>query len=115
MPDALQPVLVYDRIDANMRSLVVTRGLLELLDHRELEAVIAHELSHIGNLDIQLTTALAALVTVAISPFSLCAALPPCTASSRLTRRSTNASSSSRAWEAGLDVRLSRRPCRRTG
>jgi heat shock protein HtpX len=43
-------------------SLVVTRGLLGLLDRRELEGVIAHELSHIGNHDIGLSTRLAAVV-----------------------------------------------------
>jgi heat shock protein HtpX len=43
-------------------SLVVTRGLLGLLDRRELEGVIAHELSHIGNHDIGLSTTLAAVV-----------------------------------------------------
>jgi heat shock protein HtpX len=49
-------------------SLIVTRGLLRLLDRRELEGVIAHELSHIGNHDIRLTTTLAALVGVATLP-----------------------------------------------
>jgi heat shock protein HtpX len=43
-------------------SLVVTRGLLALLDRRELEGVVAHELSHIGNHDIRLTTTLTAVV-----------------------------------------------------
>jgi heat shock protein HtpX len=43
-------------------SLVVTRGLLGLLDRRELEGVIAHELSHIGNHDIGFSMTLAALV-----------------------------------------------------
>jgi heat shock protein HtpX len=43
-------------------SLVVTRGLIELLNRPELEGVIAHELSHIGNQDIGFSTTLAALV-----------------------------------------------------
>jgi heat shock protein HtpX len=34
----------------------VTRGALKLLDRRELEGVLAHELSHIGNHDIRLNT-----------------------------------------------------------
>jgi heat shock protein HtpX len=34
----------------------VTRGTLKLLDRRELEGVLAHELSHIGNRDIRLNT-----------------------------------------------------------
>jgi heat shock protein HtpX len=44
-------------------ALVVTRGLMDLLDRRELEGVIAHELSHIGNHDICLNTLVAVLVT----------------------------------------------------
>ena len=43
-------------------SVIVTRGLLNLLDRRELEGVIAHELSHIGNHDIRLNTLVATLV-----------------------------------------------------
>ncbi len=37
-------------------SVAVTTGLLALLDHKELEGVIAHELSHIGNDDILVMT-----------------------------------------------------------
>lgn len=37
-------------------SLVVTTGLLEQLDRVELEGVVAHELAHIRNLDIQVGT-----------------------------------------------------------
>lgn len=40
----------------------VTRGLLDKLDHLELEGVIAHELSHIGNYDIRLMTIVVVLV-----------------------------------------------------
>lgn len=40
----------------------VTRGLLEKLDRSELEGVIAHELSHIGNKDILLSTIIVVLV-----------------------------------------------------
>ncbi len=39
-----------------------TRGLLDKLDKRELEAVMAHEMSHIGNLDIRLMTTIAVVV-----------------------------------------------------
>src|SRR5262249_47610665 len=49
-------------------SLVVTRGLLQLLDRRELAAVIAHELSHIGNRDTDLSLALSALVATMRMP-----------------------------------------------
>jgi heat shock protein HtpX len=60
--------------DAQHASLVVTRGLLTLLDRRELEGVVAHELSHIGNNDIRLSTVLAALVGTMTMPFRMCAA-----------------------------------------
>jgi len=42
----------------------VTYGLLEKLDRSELEGVIAHELSHIGNRDILLSTVVVVLVGV---------------------------------------------------
>lgn len=40
----------------------VTTGLLDILDRSELEGVIAHELSHIGNWDILLSTMAVVLV-----------------------------------------------------
>jgi heat shock protein HtpX len=47
--------------------LAVTKGLLEILDRSELEGVIAHELSHIGNRDMLLQTAVVILVgTIAL-------------------------------------------------
>lgn len=42
--------------------IVFTRGLLEMLDRSELEGVAAHELSHIGNRDILLSTVVVVLV-----------------------------------------------------
>lgn len=42
----------------------VTSGLLQKLDRSELEGVIAHELSHIGNRDILLSTVVVVLVGV---------------------------------------------------
>jgi heat shock protein HtpX len=50
-------------------SLVVTRGLLELLNRRELEGVIAHELSQIGNYDTRLSAIVAAGVGTLRLPF----------------------------------------------
>ena len=52
----------YGHYPANAR-LVVTRGLLEILDEDELEAVVAHEIGHIAHWDFIVMT-LAALVPV---------------------------------------------------
>lgn len=52
-------------------SLVVTRGLLELLDRRELEGVVAHELSQIGNYDTRLSAITAAGLGMLRLPFFL--------------------------------------------
>ena len=51
----------------------VTRGLLETLDRSELEGVVAHELSHIGNRDMLLQTVIVVLVgsIVLLSDFFL--------------------------------------------
>ena len=43
-------------------SIAVTRGLLQALDREELQGVIAHEMSHIRNLDTRVMTVVAALV-----------------------------------------------------
>ncbi|EMX5210305.1 zinc metalloprotease HtpX [Listeria monocytogenes] len=45
-------------------AVAVTRGLLNKLERYELEGVIAHEISHIRNYDIQLSTIAIALVAV---------------------------------------------------
>lgn len=44
-------------------TLVVTDGLLDTLDDRELEAVVAHELAHVKNHDATLMTAASSVVT----------------------------------------------------
>jgi heat shock protein HtpX len=52
-------------------ALVVTRGLLDLLHPRELHGVIAHELSHIANLDTRVGTTLAAVLATVRMPIAL--------------------------------------------
>jgi heat shock protein HtpX len=51
--------------DPKHASVAVTRGLLQKLDKLELEGVIAHELSHIGNYDIRVMTIVVVLVGLA--------------------------------------------------
>jgi heat shock protein HtpX len=46
-------------------SIAVTQGLIDTLDRQELEGVIAHEISHIRNRDVQFMTLVAVLVGVA--------------------------------------------------
>lgn len=48
--------------DARHAVVAVTEGLLEILDRSELEGVISHELSHIGNRDMLISTAAVVLV-----------------------------------------------------
>jgi len=48
--------------DKNHAVVAVTTGLLKILDKKELEGVVAHELSHIGNRDILLNTVVVVLV-----------------------------------------------------
>ena len=55
-------------IDPHRSTVAVTQGLLDLLDRRELEGVLAHELSHIGNRDTRLNTVLAAVGLVVRMP-----------------------------------------------
>lgn len=50
--------------DPNHSTIAVTSGLLERLNKVELEGVIAHEMSHIGNYDIRLMTIVVVLVGI---------------------------------------------------
>jgi heat shock protein HtpX len=61
IPDAVPNAFATGR-NAAHASVAVTAGLLEILDRSELEGVIAHELSHIGNNDILLQSMIAVLV-----------------------------------------------------
>jgi len=51
--------------DAPHASIAVTQGLLDTVNRDELQGVIAHELSHVRNLDIRLMTVIAAMVGAA--------------------------------------------------
>jgi heat shock protein HtpX len=48
--------------DAASASIAVTEGLLAALSRDELQAVVAHEMAHVRNLDVRLMTLLAAMV-----------------------------------------------------
>jgi heat shock protein HtpX len=48
--------------DPKHASVAITTGLLEKLDREELQGVIGHELSHVGNLDIRFTLLVGVLV-----------------------------------------------------
>lgn len=50
--------------DPKHAAIAVTTGLLDRLDKTELEGVIAHELSHVGNYDIRVMTMVVVLVGV---------------------------------------------------
>src|SRR5437870_8050800 len=55
--------------DPQHASIAMTRGLLDKLDRTELEGVIAHELSHVGNRDIRVML----LVTILVGTVALLA------------------------------------------
>ena len=46
-------------------AVTVTTGLVEMMDRRELQSVIAHEMSHIKNLDVRLLLILSTLIGLA--------------------------------------------------
>src|SRR6185295_1998191 len=48
--------------DPKHASVTATRGLLDKLEYAELEGVIAHEMSHVGNYDIRVMTITVVLV-----------------------------------------------------
>jgi len=60
IPDA-DPNAFATGMDPKRASIAVTKGLLEKLNREELQGVVAHEMSHVRNLDIQVMTTIAAL------------------------------------------------------
>jgi heat shock protein HtpX len=60
--DDLAPNAFATGRDKNHAVVAVTTGLLAALDRTELEGVIAHELSHIGNKDMLLSTVVVVMV-----------------------------------------------------
>jgi len=63
IPEAMPNAFATGR-DPKHASVAVTAGLLERLDKNEIEGVIAHEMSHVGNYDIRLMTITAVLVGI---------------------------------------------------
>ncbi|MBU3934974.1 M48 family metallopeptidase [Patescibacteria group bacterium] len=64
--DSNQPNAFATGRDKNHAVVAVTKGLLEKLERTELEGVIAHELSHIGNRDMLLQTIIVVLVGMVV-------------------------------------------------
>jgi heat shock protein HtpX len=69
--ESTEPNAFTTGCDPEHASLVINRGLLHLLDERELAAVVAHELSHIGNHDTDFSTILAALIETVRFPLNV--------------------------------------------
>lgn len=64
--DEAQPNAFATGRDKNHAAIAITRGLLERLEKPELEGVISHELSHIGNRDTLLETVVVVLVGIIV-------------------------------------------------
>ena len=60
----MQPNAFATGRDKNHAIICVTQGILQRLDKSELQGVLAHELSHIGNKDMLLSTVVAVLAGV---------------------------------------------------
>lgn len=64
--DSAQPNAFATGRSPKKAAVAVTTGILELLDHRELEGVLAHELAHVKNRDVLIAT-IAATIAAALS------------------------------------------------
>ncbi|MFA6042881.1 MAG: M48 family metallopeptidase [Patescibacteria group bacterium] len=63
IPDEMINAFATGR-DPQHASIAVTAGAIEKLENEELEGVLAHELSHVGNYDIRFMTLVAVLVGI---------------------------------------------------
>jgi len=69
--DSATPNAFAAGLDPHRSAVAVTGGLLALLDRREMEGVLAHELSHIGNRDTRLNTIVASIALFLRLPYLL--------------------------------------------
>ena len=51
--------------DPNHAAVTVTSGLLQMMDHEELEGVLAHEMSHVKNFDVRLLLVVVTMIGLA--------------------------------------------------
>ena len=64
--DSPQPNAFATGRNPKKAAVAVTTGIVEMLDHRELEGVLAHELAHVRNRDVLIAT-VAATIAAALS------------------------------------------------